>query len=147
MKQTMPTAANMPHFQNLLDHWVGLDQFLNIPTFQKPAFPPYDIIRNGNDYKIVMALAGYNQNDLKVTHIEDTLVIESNKQTVGDEITQGTEYLHQGIAKRTFKLSFNLSPEVVIEGSSLRDGLLTINMTRIIPTTKQPKLIPILTES
>lgn len=142
----MTKQVAFPTLSPLLDHWIGLDHFLNFPTHQKPSFPPYDIIRSGDQYSIVMALAGYSNNDLNVTYMDDTLVVESNKKTVGDELISGSEYLHKGIAKRTFKLSFNISPEIVIDDSKLKDGMLTINMHRVIPESKQPKLIPIITE-
>lgn len=132
-------------YQNLLDHWIGLDHFFNTPSFQKPTFPPYDIVREGDDYSIIMALAGYTVEDVSVTHVENTLVIESMKKTITkSEDTIKQEFLHKGIAKRSFKLVFNLSPEVKIDGSTLVNGILTINMHREVPEAKLPKQIPVI---
>lgn len=133
------------NIQNLLDNWIGIDYFLNVPTHQKPTFPPYDIIKNGDDYDIILALAGYSSTDINITHVDDVLIVETNKRTVGNEVTKDTEYLHKGIAKRAFKLSFNLSPEIKIDKSKLIDGMLTISMHREIPETKRPKQIMIST--
>lgn len=139
----MTNLANLRDFSNLLDHWVGLDHFLTLPTYQKASFPPYDIIRKEDEYAIVVALAGYKADDITVTLKDDVLVIESQKTPEGTTF-EPKDYIHKGIAKRSFKLSFNLSPEVVIDGSTLADGMLTINMHRIIPEAKQPKQIPII---
>ncbi len=138
----MQNLTSINNLQNLLDHWVGLDHFLTLPTHQKASFPPYDIIRKGDDYSVVVALAGYKADDITITHQEDVLVIESQKSPTKTPVDT-KEYVHKGIAKRSFKLSFNLSPEVVIDGSSLADGMLTINMHRVIPEAKKPKTIPI----
>lgn len=138
-------TLHMRDLQNLLDHWVGLDHFLNLPTHQKASFPPYDIVRNGDDYAVVVALAGYKAENLIITHKEDVLIIESRNTLESPMATESKDYVHKGIAKRSFKLSFNLSPEVVIDGSTLADGMLTVNMHRVIPETKQPKNIPIIT--
>ena len=134
-----------PHLrdiQNLLDHWVGLDHFLNLPTHQKASFPPYDIIRNEDEYSVVVALAGYKADDITITHQENVLIIESQKAPEGTK-EDVKDYIHKGIAKRSFKLSFNISPQVVIDGSTLTDGILTVNMHRVIPESKLPKTIPI----
>jgi molecular chaperone IbpA len=129
------------HLQNLLDNWIGIDHFLNIPTHQKPTFPPYDITRQGDEYDITVALAGYNLDDIEVTHTEDVLTIETNKQDVSNKEKNTIEYLHKGIAKRAFKLAFNLSPDIIIDKSVLTNGLLTISLHRELPETKRPKKI------
>ena len=138
---TLPMSALAQQLLN--DHWIGLDHLLNRPTYTKTSFPPYDIIRSGEDYTIVVALAGYKADDLSISYYDNTLAIKSS-QSITSEKSDKTEYVHKGIAKRSFTLSFNLSPEVVIDGSTLNDGMLTINMHRVLPESKLPKSIPII---
>lgn len=134
------------NLQNLLDNWIGIDHFLNIPTHQKPTFPPYDITRQGDEYDITVALAGYNLDDIEITHTEDILTIETNKQVISNKEKTTIEYLHKGIAKRTFKLAFNLSPDIIIDKSVLTNGLLTISLHRELPESKRTKKIQITTK-
>lgn len=133
--------------QNALNQWIGFDYLLTGPTPAKPTFPPYDIVRKGDDYNIIIALAGYKADDISITHKENVLYIESARLEspgVPLKAEDEVEYLHRGIAKRSFKLTFNLSPEVEVLGSTLVDGILTTHLHRVVPEAKLPKKIPII---
>lgn len=139
MTQLVPLSQTQ--LQSMIDNWIGLDRFFSAPIRQQPTFPPYDTIKCGDDYKIIMALAGYKQSDITITQIEDQLIVSSS----GDapERDAGIEYIHRGIAKRSFKHTFNLGPDIKVDGAELIDGMLTIELHREIPESKQPKLIQI----
>ena len=102
------------------------------------SYPPYNIKRDGNDITIEVAVAGLSEEDLTVETKENNLSIthEGSKNSSG-------EVLHQGIAARAFKLQFSLAPEVVVKTADLKNGLLKINLERIIPESEKAKVIQI----
>jgi molecular chaperone IbpA len=85
-----------------------------------------------------VAVAGLSEDDLTVETKENNLSIthEGSKNSSG-------EVLHQGIAARAFKLQFSLAPEVVVKTADLKNGLLKINLERIIPESEKAKVIQI----
>ena len=139
MTQLLPLSH--AQFQSILDNWIGLDHFFSTPIRQRPTFPPYNTIKNGDNYTIEMALAGYKQSDIKITHVEDQLIVESVSDTKQEQ--EAVEYIHRGIAKRSFKIPFNLGPEIKVDAAELVDGMLVISLHREIPEAKQPRLIQI----
>ena len=121
-------------FDNLFD---SLRTFSEIGEDSR-SYPPYNIRREGNDITIEVAVAGLSEDDLKVETKENNLSIahEGSKNNSG-------EVLHQGIAARAFKLQFSLAPEVVVKSANLKNGLLKINLERIIPESEKAKVIQI----
>jgi molecular chaperone IbpA len=105
-----------------------------------PAYPPYNIEKHGeNEYRIVMAVAGFGPNDLKVTAKENTLVVEGKQ----NEKQNGTRYLYRGIAGRAFERRFEVADHVHVVSSSLENGLLVIELKREIPEALKPRTIAI----
>lgn len=103
-------------------------------------YPPYNIIHEqDNKYKIEIALAGFDKNDIQIETKENVLVIRTKDVSKDDD----QEYLHRGISKRHFERKFNLAEDVVVNGASLEHGLLVIDLERIIPEEKKPRLIDI----
>jgi len=102
-------------------------------------WPPYDIVRIGEDeYRISMAVAGYGEGDLDLTQERNVLVIKGGKT----DDSQG-EYLHRGIAGRSFERRFELADHVRVETASLTNGLLDIVLKREIPEAMKPRKIAI----
>ena len=102
-------------------------------------FPPYNIRKDGDiKYFIEMAVAGLSEEDLEVELKESVLQIRS-KQSTEDE----ANYVHRGIAKRTFERSFTLSDDIVVKGCDLTNGMLTVELEKVIPEEKRARLIPI----
>jgi len=102
-------------------------------------FPPYNIRKDGDTkYFIEMAVAGLSEEDLEVELKETVLEIRS-KQSTDDE----ANYVHRGIAKRTFERSFTLSDDIVVKGCDLTNGMLTVELEKVIPEEKRARLIPI----
>jgi molecular chaperone IbpA len=105
-----------------------------------PTFPPYDIEKLGeNSYRIVMAVAGFGKDELEVEVKENTLSIRGNKA----EESEKKEYLHRGIAKRSFERRFQLADHVQVSGADVVDGLLHIDLVREIPERMKPRRIEI----
>ena len=102
-------------------------------------YPPYNIRKEGDTkYFIEIAVAGLSENDLEVELKESVLEIRS-KQSTEDE----ANYVHRGIAKRSFQRSFTLSDDIVVKGCGLVNGMLTVELEKVIPEEKRARLIPI----
>jgi molecular chaperone IbpA len=103
-------------------------------------FPPYNIERLGeNDYRITMAIAGFSSNDLDIEVKEGTLSVRGEKSANGEE----AEYLHRGIAGRTFERRFRLADYIEVTGASLENGLLHVDLKREIPDAMKPRKVEI----
>jgi molecular chaperone IbpA len=118
---------------NLLDSVSGFDQG---PT----AYPPYNIERLGeNEYQITMAVAGFGQDEIKVEVKEQTLNISGEKKAEEKE----REFLHRGIAARSFERRFQLADHMEVKGADLKDGLLHVSLVRNVPERLKPRTIAI----
>ena len=102
-------------------------------------WPPYDITRTGQDtYRITLALAGFSPDEISITARQNLLTVSGQKADMPDH-----EYLHQGIAARSFEQEFGLEDHVEIEGASFQNGLLQIELIRRIPEAMKPRRIAI----
>ncbi len=102
-------------------------------------WPPYNIEKAGEDqYRITMAVAGFAPGELNLTTQPNWLVVSGQKQ--GEESTQ---YLHQGIATRSFERRFELADHVKVRDARLDNGLLTIELVREVPEEMRPRRIEV----
>ena len=102
-------------------------------------WPPYDIARTGeNAYRITMAVAGFSQDELSITHEPNILVISGER--AGED---NGDYMHRGIAGRPFQRRFELADHVIVVGANLVNGLLTIDLRREVPEELRPRRIEI----
>ncbi|ESY10824.1 MULTISPECIES: Hsp20 family protein [unclassified Mesorhizobium] len=102
-------------------------------------WPPYDIAKVDDDqYRITMAVAGFSQDQLTVTHQPNMLVVSGSQS--GDE---NGRYLYRGINGRAFERRFELADHVKVEGASLENGLLSIDLKREVPEEMKPRKIEI----
>ncbi len=117
------------HFDSLLEH-------------QPASYPPYNIVKTG-DYQhcVEVALAGYSKAEVEVIVEEKTLTIKSSDLPTTEKPKDNI--LHKGIAKRAFKRVFTLADDVVVNDAHLKDGLLKVDLERIVPEEKKPKVIKI----
>ena len=136
---------NIRDFERAFQTSVGLDSLFSHlfdvdPGTTSSGYPPYNIKKTGEyAYQIEMALAGFSKDELQVEVADGTLSIK----TVPSEKEEGNDFLHRGIAKRQFSRRFTLSDDVVVKGADLYNGLLTIDLERVIPEEKKPREIPI----
>jgi len=113
-----------------------LDEFIH-HSKKLPSYPPYNIRKEGNNFTIEMALAGFSKDDIEVTVTEDILTISSSKEKPKkDEI-------YRGISDRKFTRNFSMADDIEVKSAELKDGLLTIKLERIIPEDKKPRKIKI----
>jgi|TARA_B100002019_G_scaffold84533_1_gene72993 molecular chaperone IbpA len=106
-------------------------------------YPPYNIRRvNENDYKIEVALAGYSRDDIELELKENTLTVR-NKQKEKVVNEEGNGVIHKGISTRQFERSFTISEDIKVKNAELINGLLNIDLERIVPEEKKARLINI----
>ncbi|MCS3457007.1 Hsp20 family protein [Aeromonas rivuli] len=107
---------------------------------QKNAYPPYNIEKREQDsYRITIAVAGFEQDELELETELGTLKVKGRKAAIKED----RHFLHQGIAERDFELAFKLSQHVEVQGARLEHGLLTIDLARELPEALKPRAIPI----
>ncbi|AVA24829.1 Hsp20 family protein [Rhizobium sp. NXC24] len=131
-------------FSPLFRSSIGFDRMLNVleaasRTETIDNWPPYDIVKTGaDDYRIAMAVAGFLQEELTITQ-EQNMLLVSGQKTEGDDV----QYLHRGIASRSFQRRFELADHVKVVGAGLVNGLLTVDLKREIPEEMKPRQIEI----
>lgn len=111
-------------------------------SMNSTGYPPYNIRKDGNKFQIEMALAGVTKEDLEITTENGQLTISHQPEEVEVE-SEGFEWIHKGIAQRKFQRVFTLSDDVVVNGATMQNGMLYIELERIIPEEKQPRVISI----
>lgn len=136
-------------FSPLMQSAIGFDDFFRmaenlgkgIDTAEK-AYPPYNIEKIGEDgYRITMALAGFAKDDVTITVENDLLTIEGKVEQT--EAEKAREFVHRGIATRSFVRKFQLADLIKVNNASFDNGLLHIDLEREIPEHKKPRQIPI----
>lgn len=116
-----------------------LDGMANAENAQ--TYPPYNIERTGeNAYRITMAIAGFSADDISLEVKEGVLTIKAEK---GDPGEKSREVLYRGIATRAFERRFQLADHVEVNGASLENGLLHIDLVREVPEAMKPRKIAI----
>jgi molecular chaperone IbpA len=120
-------------FERLFDQ---LEEFI-YHNKKLPSYPPYNIKKDGENFTIEMALAGFSKDDIEVTVTEDILTISSNKES------SKKDELYRGISDRKFTRNFSIADDIVVKSAELKNGLLTIQLEREIPEEKKPRKIKI----
>jgi len=114
---------------------------------KQTSYPPYNIELVSEDkYRITMAIAGFSESDVEIVVQENTLVVTGNKPTVNtDNSTNEStkQYLHKGISERNFERKFQLGDHVKVLNADMQNGLLNIDLERVIPEAKKPRKIEI----
>ena len=132
-----PLYRSTVGFDRLTDMLDSLSQVDNGVTY-----PPYNIERTDeNHYRISLAVAGFAEKDLAVEAKEGVLFVQGKRE--GEKESVQGRYLHQGIAGRSFDRRFQLAEDVEVRGAQLENGLLHIDLERIVPEEKKPRRITI----
>jgi len=102
-------------------------------------YPPYNIERaDENNYRVTVAVAGFAEKDLNIEVRDGVLTVEGQR----DPDNKAT-YLHQGITGRGFQRQFQLAEHMEVRGARLENGLLSVDLERMIPEEKKPRRITI----
>lgn len=140
---------NLLSLSPLMRSSVGFDRFNDLfeslvkgPEERFEAYPPYNIEKIGeNEYKIVMAVAGFTMDDLTITAHGDSLQVAGRIEEKAED--EGKTYLHRGIASRTFQRTFRLADHIKVTGADMKDGLLNVHLAHEVPEEARPRMIPI----
>jgi molecular chaperone IbpA len=103
-------------------------------------YPPHNIIKSDNNYILEFALAGWKEDEITV-ELEKNILKVTGKKADSEDSEQ--EFVHKGIANRSFQSQFTIGDNIKIVDGNLKDGVLTINMDIIIPEEDKPKTINI----
>ena len=142
------SAFTPQDFQKMLGFSVGFDsvfdRFFDMDTNREQGYPPYNIRKiNDIQYVIELALAGFSKDDIEVEVTDGQLAIRSKKLEEKTEVNSEDSFVHKGIARRSFMRTFTLSDDIIVKGADLKDGMLIIDLEKVIPDEKKPRLIQI----
>ncbi len=123
-------------FNRVFDQLIDFD---NQVDKSRGNYPPYNLIQDGDQYIIELAVAGFSENDIEITHEP-----EKSRITIAGSIgTSDGTYLHQGIANRSFSKTWTVADSVEVLGAELNGGILRVELESVIPEEKKPKKIAI----
>jgi molecular chaperone IbpA len=131
------------NFSPLFRSTIGFDRVFDLlenasRTQSFESWPPYDIVRTSEDsYRITMAVAGFSDAELSITHQPNLLIVAGSKPE------EEGEYLHRGIPATSFERRFELADHVKVANANLQNGLLTITLVREVPEEMKPRKISI----
>ncbi|HBJ41695.1 MAG TPA: heat-shock protein [Hyphomonas sp.] len=117
-----------------------IDQASRLDVSQ--GYPPYNIERvDENAFAIEIAVAGFTEDDLEIETKEGLLTVAGKRGE--NEDGEGRNYLHRGIAQRSFIRRYQLADHVIVTGANLQHGVLRIDLIRELPEEKKPRKIEI----
>ena len=127
-------SANLPELMKIISkNGIGMDDYLDrfFNSYETATnYPPYNIIHVNNVESVLeIALAGFGKKELKVSTEYGKLIVEGSKETKDT----GSEYVHQGLAQRSFTREWALSDDVEGREVQFKDGLLTVKLGKVVP--------------
>ena len=135
-------TINTGDLANLSRALVGFDRYFNAQA-QNGNYPPHNIVKYSDDtYAIEVAVAGFTKDEITVEVDQDQLTIRGIKNRPNVETGQ-VEYLHRGLAARDFEQTFTLAEYMEVRGAKVDNGMLQIDLQRIVPEALKPRRIEI----
>jgi len=134
------TPADLANLSRAL---IGFDQIFNHRLAQQTNsnYPPHNIVKySDKDYAIEVAVAGFKKEEITVEVDQDRLIVRGVQ---GEIVTDGKEYLHKGLASRDFEQTWMLAEYMEVKDAEVKDGMLIINIERIIPESLKPRNIKV----
>ena len=139
----MVTMRTLAEFDPFLKRTIGFDSLFrtldSMTDSTQDNYPPYNIVKNDNYYKIEVSVSGFSEEELSVVHENYVLTISGSKESKDEEL----EYLHKGIASRDFVKKFTLSKDLVVVDATINVGLLVVTLELVVPEEKKPRVIDI----
>ena len=131
------------NFGPLVPTTIGFDRLFDalesIERSSTNTYPPHNIVKvDENNYVVELAVSGFKEDEIEIEKVKNELVIKGEKKD-DDKRT----FLHRGIAARSFRKTVQLASSVQVNGASLQDGILSVELENIIPKEDLPKRIPI----
>ena len=135
--RTIDTAA-LAQLSKVL---VGFDRYFTAPHHQNGNYPPHNIVKYSDDsYGIEVAVAGFSKEEVTVEVDQDQLTIRGVKAQLNES---QVEYLHRGLAARNFEQTFTLAEYMEVRGARVENGMLQIDIQRLVPEALKPRRIEI----
>lgn len=132
------TPADLAQLSRAL---VGFDRYFNSQT-SNTNYPPHNIVKYSDDtYAIEVAVAGFTKEEISVSIDQDQLTIRGvmNRPNTNNSV----EYLHRGLAARDFEQTYTLAEYMIVKGAKVDNGMLQIDLQRIVPEALKPRQIEI----
>ena len=137
LNQLTPYAVGFDRVFDTLNRYVS-------DNTQSTGFPPYNIRKEGDyNYVIEMALAGFGKDDIEVEVADSTLSIRSTKKPLNEDVASNEDTVYRGISYRKFQRKFTLAEDIVVNGAKLANGMLLLDLERVVPDAKKPRLITV----
>ena len=153
---TSRAIANLFDTASLAPHFVGFDSLFDrlnshYQLHTTTNFPPYNIRKlEENKWQVEVALAGYDRKDIEVKTIEGNLVVEtverdreSTERVDNENSKEDSLLVHRGISQRKFSRTWSMADDAVVNRAKMVDGMLYVEIERVVPDEKKPKLIKI----
>ena len=140
----------MTHFNDVFGKFstefpfaIGFDRTLQLleraDSHSNVNYPPYNIVKHdAENFSVELAVAGFTKKEISISKEKELLSIEG-KQEEGDEL----DYVHKGLASRSFRRTFTLADDIVVKGADLKNGILSVSLERIVPEEDKPQEIKI----
>ena len=127
-------SANLPELMKVIrQNGIGMDDYLDRFFNESPQtsnYPPYNLVQISNvESRLEIALAGFKKNEVKVYTEFGKLYVEGRKEESKDDGT----FVHKGLAQRSFKRVWTVSDDTEIGSVKFEDGLLTVELKKIVP--------------
>ena len=143
---TSKALSLFDNFNQLTPYAVGFDRvFDNLSRYvdnnaTSTGYPPYNIRKEGEyNYVIEMALAGFAREDLEIEVADGVLTIRSVKEKSDDDVSN----IYRGISYRKFVRKFTIADDIVVNGAKMENGMLSVDLERVVPEEKKPRLIEV----
>ena len=143
---TSKALSLFDNFNQLTPYAVGFDRvFDNLSRYvdnnaTSTDHPPYNIRKEGDyNYVIEMALVGFAREDLEIEVADGVLTIRSVKEKSDDDVSN----IYRGISYRKFVRKFTIADDIVVNGAKMENGMLSVDLERIVPEEKKPRLIEV----
>lgn len=131
-------AADLAQLSRAL---VGFDRYFSAPHHQNGNYPPHNIVKyDETHYGIEIAVAGFSKDEITVEVDQDQLTVKGCKLNQADN---RFEYLHRGLAARDFEQTFTLAEYMEVHAAEVKDGMLVIEIMRLVPEALKPRRIEI----
>ena len=121
---------------------IGFDRYFEdlerMSNITQTNYPPYNVVKVDDEhFSVELAVAGFSKKDISITKEKNVLIIEGKVEE------DSKDFVHKGLASRAFKRSWTLSDDIVIEGAELKDGILSVNLEKVVPEEDKPVEIKI----
>ena len=132
-------SANINQLMERLQrNTIGMDNYFDrIFSYEAQSYPPYNLVQVSEDEsRLELALAGFSQDEVKVYTEKGNLVVEGQKES-----TDGREYVHRGLATRSFTRSWSISEDTEVSEVTFENGLLVVTLARVIPESRRRRYL------